>query len=60
MCCMFFFRAQARLEVAKEEAQKPGPEKAAKIQNLHKKLRVSDLMCDGTFVEYLMVILPSL
>ena len=34
------FRAQARLQKAREEAQKPGPEKAARIQNLHKKLRV--------------------
>ena len=36
----FNLRAQARLQKAREEAQRPGPEKAARIQNLHKKLRV--------------------
>ena len=33
-------RAQVRLAAAREEAKKPGPEKAAKKQELHKYLRV--------------------
>jgi hypothetical protein len=48
-----YLRAQARLQKAREEAQRPGPEKAARIQNLHKKLRVyyismHAIVCKGT------------
>lgn len=35
-------RARDRLEEARKEAQRPGPEKAARKQELHKKLRVRD------------------
>ena len=35
-------RARDRLEEARKEAQRPGPEKAARKQELHKKLRVKD------------------
>ena len=36
----FSLRARDRLQRAREEAARPGPEKAAKKQDLHKKLRV--------------------
>ena len=35
------YRARDRLERARVEAKRPGPEKAAVKQELHKKLRVS-------------------
>ena len=40
LCC----RAKVRLSAAREESMKPGPEKAAKKQELHKCLRVSILL----------------
>ena len=38
MCCS---RSRERLANARQEAQRPGAEKAARQQELHKKLRVS-------------------
>ena len=40
-------RAQERLVRAREEVLKPGAEKAAKKQELHKKLRVRECVCGG-------------
>ena len=34
------------MQKAREDAQRPGPEKAARIQDLHKKLRVSGLIIE--------------
>ena len=34
-------RARERLQLAREEAKRPGAEKAARTQELHKALRVS-------------------
>ena len=43
-------RAQERLERAKQEVKRPGAEKAAQQQELHKRLRVC-LLCPYIFVE---------
>ena len=43
------FRAQERLKEARVEAQRPGPEKAARKQELNKKIRVS-----GTNIKHIL------
>ena len=44
-------RARERLRLAREEAKKPGPEKAARRQELNKKIRVKG--CLFAFVKEL-------
>lgn len=59
VCSDLCSRAKARLSVAREEAMKPGPEKAAKKQELHKCLRVSilSLLFASSFNNYIIVFL---
>ena len=52
-------RAQERLERAKQEVKRPGAEKAAQQQELHKRLRVC-LSCPYIFVEHMLIFPPFL